>query len=197
MSIENNTRRAIRCCSQCGETGHNVRTCTRDIFDVFREYTAFQGSNNLEVEQSTITEENAAYIDSEEEREEVTDITVRSIEYALRRELVLFTMSNILTDFITMQDNANSKLNILCNVNNDENEDIHKLCECSICYEEKEVKKYVKLNCSHEFCYDCIINQVKSRQTKTTICCALCRTEVKEIQCRTNDIKEQLNEYTK
>jgi hypothetical protein len=176
MSIENNTRRAIRCCSQCGQTGHNIRTCTRDIFDVFREYSAFQ---------------------SEEEREEVTDITVRSIEYALRRELVLFTMSNILTDFITIQDNANSKLNVLCNVNNDENEDIHKLCECSICYEEKEVKNYVKLNCSHEFCYECVINQVKARQSMPTICCALCRTDVKEIQCRTNYVKEQLNEYTK
>lgn len=196
MSIEN-TRRTIRCCSQCGQTGHNVRTCPRDIFDVFREYSAFQHSNNLQVEQSTITEENAAYIDSEEEIEEVTDITVRSMEYALRREMLLFTMTNILRDYITTEDNANSKLNVLCNVNNDENEDIHKLCECSICYEEKEVKNFVKLNCSHEFCSSCIINQVKARQLKPTICCALCRTEVKEFQYRTNDIKEQLNKYTK
>jgi hypothetical protein len=195
MSIEN-TRRTIRCCSQCGQTGHNVRTCPRDIFDVFRDYSAFQSSNNLQVEQSTITEENSAYYD-DEEREEVTDIRIRSMEYALRREMLLFTMTNILRDYITTEDNANSKLNVLCNVNNDENEDIHKLCECSICYEEKEVKNYVKLNCSHKFCSSCIINQVKARQLTPTICCALCRTEVKEFQCRTNDIKEQLNEYTK
>lgn len=173
MSINNNTRRTVRCCSKCGETGHNIRTCPRDIFDIFQNHSALQSE------------------------EDDTDIRIRSMEYGLRREMILFTMSNILTDFITMQDNANSKLNALCNVNNNENEDVHKLCECSICYEEKEVKNYVKLNCSHEFCYDCVINQVKSRQNTPTICCALCRTEVKEIQCRTNDIKEQINKYTK
>lgn len=174
----------------------------RDIYDIFQEHTAFRDPetfqfNNIlqEIEENTITEENAAYYDDDEEREEVTDITIRSMEYALRRELVLFTMSNILTDFITAEDNANSKLNVLCNVNNDENEDIHKLCECNICYEEKEVKNFVKLNCNHEFCSGCIINQVKARQSTPTICCAMCRTEVKEIQCRTNDIKSEFNEY--
>ena len=100
MSINNNTRRTVRCCSKCGETGHNIRTCPRDIFDIFQNHSALQSE------------------------EDDTDIRIRSMEYGLRREMILFTMSNILTDFITMQDNANSKLNALCNVNNNENEDI-------------------------------------------------------------------------
>ena len=86
-----------------------------------------------------------------------------------------------------------ARLNILTKVNNDENEDIHQLCECSICYDEKQVKEYVKYGCGHEFCSTCVSNTIKSRRTGSKLCCAMCRSEVKEIQCRTNEVKTEID----
>ena len=86
-----------------------------------------------------------------------------------------------------------ARLNILTKVNNDENEDIHQLCECGICYDEKQVKEYVKYGCGHEFCSTCVSNTIKSRRTGSKLCCAMCRSEVKEIQCRTNEVKTEID----
>lgn len=90
-----------------------------------------------------------------------------------------------------------TNLNILTKVNNDENEDIHQLCECSICYDEKQVKEYVKYGCGHEFCSTCVSNTIKSRRTGNKLCCAMCRSEVTEIQCRTNEVKAEIDNLIK
>ena len=112
--------------------------------------------------------------------------------YALRREMLIYAMTNVFMNFIRDEPN---KLNIISSVKNDENEDINQLCECGICYEEKKVADHVKFNCNHEFCKDCVINTIKSRQNANNICCAFCRTEVKSIESRTNEVKAELGEY--
>ncbi len=146
----------------------------RDIYDAFNGHSAFI---------------------REGEREEVTGAIVQSMEYALRRDMLWHTLATVLIDFI--RDEPNTKLNIISTVKNDENLDINQVCECSICYEERKVSDFTKFNCQHEFCKDCVINTIKSKRNTNNICCALCRTDIKEIQCRTNDVKEQLNEYIK
>jgi hypothetical protein len=152
----------------------------RDIYDAFNGHSAFSNDNGF----------------SEREREEVTDAMVQSMAYALRREMLIFTMANILENFIRDKPNINNnKINIISTVKNDENLDIHQSCECSICYEERKVSDFTKFNCNHEFCKDCVINTIKSRRNANNICCALCRTEVKSVESKTNEVKAELDEY--
>ena len=78
----------------------------------------------------------------------------------------------------------NIKTNIVeCNQNNE--------CECNICYDNKEKKNFVKLNCGHEFCKDCIKQSFKNTSTKYPNC-AFCRGEIKNIELSS---KEILNEF--
>jgi len=148
----------------------------RDIYDAFTGHSAFSEREEQD--------------ETDAESLEVTDIMVRSMSYALMREMLIYTLMNNIRD-----EPNNNKLNIISSVNNDENEDINQLCECGICYEEKKVAEHVKLNCNHEFCKDCIINTIKSRQNANNICCAFCRTEVKSVESRTNEVKAKLGEY--
>jgi hypothetical protein len=149
----------------------------RDIHDAFNGHSAFSNSERFR----------------EGEREEVTDAIVQSMEYALRRDMLWHTLATILMDFI--RDEPNNKLNIISTVKNDENLDINQDCECNICYEEKKVSDFTKFNCNHEFCKDCVINTIKSRRNANNICCALCRTEVKSVETKTNEVKAEIDEY--
>ena len=145
----------------------------RDIYDAFNGHSAFRQG----------------------EREEVTDLMIRSMTYALRREQILFTISHLLTDFIGEKNNTNNKLQISTTIYNNENENIHNICECSICYDNKMTGDYIKFNCNHEFCKDCVINTIKLKGNKNNICCALCRAEVKTLQFRNELVKTELAEY--
>jgi len=254
---------------------YSVRTYVfggRYIYEVFNGHSAFREEQRelrerenqelfnelpeiVEEEQNRnlLTQENTANLDSGSDSDSESDVgneesfnnEVRSMAYALRSDLLAFTLAqmilrplmpqldenlrNVLNETVTgvnMEDIlnnnhnqsefsgfvnslfgnnglfppngiVNNKLTILSSVNNDENEDIHQLCECSICYEDKEVKNYVKFNCNHEFCSTCVGNTIKSRQNRNKICCALCRAEVKSIQCRTNEVKAEIDELIK
>ena len=156
----------------------------RDIYDAFNGHSAFRNDNEFR----------------EGEREQVTDAVVQSMAYALRREMLIYAMTNVFMNFIRDEHNDNeddgdNKINIISTVKNDENLDIHQSCECSICYEEKKVGDFTKFNCNHEFCKDCVINTIKSRRNANNICCAFCRTEVKSVESKTNKVKAEFDEY--
>jgi hypothetical protein len=50
--------------------------------------------------------------------------------------------------------------------------------ECDICF---EAMPHARLGCSHEYCVDCVFGSAKVR-TKSFITCAMCRSEVSEVQ---------------
>lgn len=119
---------------------------------------------------------------------------VRAMESMLMREMLFGMMARMIGNYIDRD--SNPKLNILSSVQNNENEDIHKLCECSICYDEKQVKNFVKLECNHEFCKDCIISTIKTNlQNGSNLTCALCRSQVKSIKSRTNQIHSEMSNF--
>jgi hypothetical protein len=60
--------------------------------------------------------------------------------------------------------------------------------ECFMCY---DVKPHAKLGCHHEYCSDCLVSTAKVR-TKTFITCAVCRTEIKEVNVLTKELKDSL-----
>jgi hypothetical protein len=66
--------------------------------------------------------------------------------------------------------------------------------ECSICYNETPEKKYVRLNCNHSFCGDCVLNMMKKR-TSDHIKCALCREVVKDVTIKDSEIMAEMTNY--
>lgn len=58
--------------------------------------------------------------------------------------------------------------------------------ECPICYSEMTNDSMVQLGCSHSFCGECIIGQIKSSK-KSTADCAMCRSTIGE--CRSASAK--------
>jgi hypothetical protein len=60
--------------------------------------------------------------------------------------------------------------------------------ECFMCY---DLKPHAKLGCDHEYCADCLVGTAKVR-TKTFISCAVCRTEIKEVNVLTSELKKDL-----
>ena len=115
---------------------------------------------------------------------------VRAMENILMREMFIAIMTGIVNRTII---DEYKKLRIKSTFNNNENEDICQLCECSICYDEKELQNFVKLGCNHEFCKDCVINTIKTSNNK--VCCAFCRSEVTEIESRTNEVKNEIDKF--
>jgi hypothetical protein len=109
------------------------------------------------------------------------------------REFVLSILLNNMINRVREENNTQRKYNILTSVDNNENEDINNACECSICWDEKEMSRFVKLGCKHEFCKDCIINSLKLDQ-RNTPCCALCRGEITSIKSRTTEVHNELSE---
>ena len=140
----------------------------------------------------------------QEIREAIPEIdVVRTMERMLMREMMFGMMTRMLTNLNNANNannvnnrNLNQKLNILSSIEHNEKEDINEICECSICYDEKELKNFVKLGCNHEFCKDCLITTMKTSQINgNNLSCALCRTEVKSVKSRTNEAHTEMVEF--
>jgi hypothetical protein len=138
------------------------------------------------------------------ERQEIREVipeidVVRTMERMLMREMMFGMMTRMLTNLNNVNNvnnrNLNQKFNILSSIEHNDNEDINKICECSICYDEKELKNFVKLGCNHEFCKDCLITTMKTSQINgNNLSCALCRTEVKSVKSRTEQVYTEMSE---
>jgi hypothetical protein len=66
-------------------------------------------------------------------------------------------------------------------------------CDCNICYDAKEKEKFVKLNCGHEFCKDCIKKTLQNAGEENPKC-ALCRAEIKNMELSSETICDEFNE---
>jgi hypothetical protein len=66
-------------------------------------------------------------------------------------------------------------------------------CECDICYESKLKPEFVKLNCGHEFCKDCIKQSLKNVRTENPQC-AFCRAEIVNMELTSEDIRNEFND---
>jgi hypothetical protein len=100
----------------------------------------------------------------------------------------MLELFNNFLNTVRSQNSENRKLKIISTIENDE---ICGNCECSICWEDKEVKDFVKLGCNHEFCKDCLIKSIRA-DLRENPCCALCRTEVKYLRSRTELVHSEL-----
>ena len=87
------------------------------------------------------------------------------------------------------------KFNITTTLNNSD-ENLEEKYECNICYENCKKIKFIKLNCNHEFCNDCVKKSLQN-EINTSLRCAFCRSEVINFEVRDLSIKDELNEFIK
>jgi hypothetical protein len=65
-------------------------------------------------------------------------------------------------------------------------------CECNICYESFKKDKFVKVNCGHEFCKDCM-KQTLQNVISETPQCAYCRKEINSMELSSEEIVNEFN----
>jgi hypothetical protein len=83
------------------------------------------------------------------------------------------------------------------NINTHKAEEIntHVEMECNICYELNEKTKFIKLNCNHEFCKECVKNILKTcRSDFKEPCCAYCRTIITDFTYKNEKIQEEFSD---
>lgn len=90
----------------------------------------------------------------------------------------------------------NKKYNIsllLENNNNHKNNEntFNENMDCSICLENKSKSTFVKFDCHHEFCKDCVV-QCLQNNNKNVLCCALCRGNTKTFKTSCSGTYETL-----
>jgi hypothetical protein len=178
-----------------------TRTSVENCINLITEYIFMHYKNTNETVEREIQFENdlvsfiqALSAEREEELQENRRISeiqqFRAMENMLMREMFITMMRGIINRTLIEEPN---RFKIVSTINNNENENTDKLCECNICYDEKELKNFVKFGCNHEFCKDCVINTMKTSNNK--VCCAFCRREVTEIESRTIQAKNEIDNY--
>jgi len=86
----------------------------------------------------------------------------------------------------------NRKFHIKTKISDDQT-NLEDKCECNICYEEREKKTFVKLDCGHEFCKDCIKQSLQNEQ-RQNLCCAFCRADIKNFELKLESVKNEFND---
>ena len=92
---------------------------------------------------------------------------------------------------IQIPQNQRRTSNLTLTVETDSEENLDENCQCSICWDDKERRQFVKLDCTHEFCKDCMKRTIESRNN---LCCALCRTELRTFRLRTQEVHDEIAE---
>ena len=62
-------------------------------------------------------------------------------------------------------------------------------CDCSICFENYKKDDFVKLNCGHEFCGNCVLETVKNSSLLAR--CALCRADINMIHVYSKEVEDK------
>jgi len=182
-----------------------ARESIERCMDLITEYifAIYKNTNEVAEQENQFENDLMSFIqefstERQEIRESIPEIdVVRTMERMLMREMMFGMMTRMLTNLNNVNNaNLNQKLNILSSIEHNDNEDINEICECSICYDEKELHNFVKLGCNHDFCKDCLITTIKTSQINgNNLSCALCRSQVKSVKSRTHNVYSEVAEF--
>ena len=114
----------------------------------------------------------------------------RELEINLVRQYISY-LAELGMSLVRREEVLPQTVNILTQTESNEEENLSEICQCSICWDDKELKNFVKLNCNHEFCKDCI-SQTLRTETRTNFTCALCRSEITSIRLRTQEVQDEI-----
>ena len=121
---------------------------------------------------------------------------INGMQLALGREM--FTALNNMTynrDINPVLQNKKYNISLLLENNNNhtsnKNTQHTENTDCSICLENKANSTFVKFDCQHEFCKDCVV-QCLQNNNKSILCCALCRGGTKTFKTNSQSTYEAL-----
>jgi len=206
----------VRCCSFCRRAGHAITTCNSmpiilfernctnfiqfNIYDgvpEFRNYILEETLHNSSVVRAFAIRRCGASVVSNIDicidlivRHFTPQIQVVQERTRLNEALLFLDMMARVNDLITSQCKT---FNIKTNLSENQ-DDLEEKCECNICYEEQEKKLFAKLDCGHELCKDCAKKYLQNEKKKIP-CCAFCRSEIKNIELKTENVKEEFDEF--
>ena len=68
---------------------------------------------------------------------------------------------------------------------------------CAICYEDYAANNFVKTNCEHSFCQNCVTGMIQILPENKKLSCPMCRSNINHLSCYTsiitNNLKNILN----
>jgi hypothetical protein len=105
-----------------------------------------------------------------------------------------YSNENIVDIIMTSINHENNKYKFTTSIEALEKGEQSVLCDCSICFENYEMDKFVKFNCNHKFCGDCVIETIKTIKTSkiNNLPCPLCRAEISSIVAYTKEVKNKV-----
>jgi len=193
---------AIRHCG--ANTRSNMSICIELIIQYFIPQIQNMETNNQTIQESPVTEESESaeqahhYNLRRGRRFGFSELGLDNIQmsspsiHETETESILYAMMFIqIIRSISESTQFNKKFHIKTKIS-EKQDDLHEKCECSICYDEHEKQNFIKLNCGHEFCKDCI-KQSLQNEIKKTPCCAFCRADIKIFEIKHELIKNSFD----
>lgn len=183
---------AIRICGATTRT--NLATCIELILEHFMpriQYGETQNQNNLEAQpnyHSNSRRRQIGFSELSTPRDEIGELTIFEPEsnlYAMTFNEMIWLSS------ISSKTEIDRKFCIKTKISENQ-EDLEEKCECNICYDMHEKQKFIKLECGHEFCKDCIKQSLQNERRETP-CCAFCRADIKIVELRLESIKNEFD----
>jgi len=156
-------------------------------------------------EDDTITLETEEETDNESDQEENVDSIINNVninnsiaDHLSESESIRLSYGILFLDMMRFIRNSNQssqmphKFDIKTHLL--ENEETVDERECNICYDQIENKNFIKFDCHHEFCKECVMNSLKNEE-RNMFCCAFCRKQVNNFGVRENSIKTDFDKY--
>ena len=108
----------------------------------------------------------------------------------INSDLIIYHIVSLLTqnEFRTA---GERKFSIKCDLNKIESQEV---CDCNICFEEFNITNFVKLNCNHEFCKECVKQTLKTCNRFLDPTCAYCRAPITNLSFKNNDVQSEFSE---
>lgn len=183
---------AIRICG--ASTRSNLDTCIDLIFEYFMPRIQYEETQNQNIQEA----QPVADPSSRRRRFGFSESSMPNYEIGerttLETESILYAM--VFIEMIRLINTSSErgidrkfciKTKILENQDN-----LEEKCECNICYDMYEKQKFIKLECGHEFCKDCI-KQSLQNDIRDTPCCAFCRADITILELRQESIKNEID----
>jgi len=214
---------ALRCCSFCHRAGHNITSCNSmpimlferncsnfirfNIYDGvadFRNFVLEEVINNSNVVRAFALSRCGARIRNnidtcielivqyftpliEHRNQNQNRATEDDLTERLRYARLLINMIGGISE-------PDRTFKIKTSLSENHQENLEEKCDCNICYEEHEKKNFAKFDCGHEFCKDCTKKYLQNEK-RSVPCCAFCRSEIKNIELKTETAKEEFEEF--
>ena len=212
MSLEfnpenRNANQQVRCCSFCRRAGHNIKRCDSQQIRIFERETL--NYIQLIAREQWPTElfrryllDKALYAPNlikafairhcgANTRTNMVICIQLISEYFMPQiiQMIFIELTRIINEELA---SFNTKFHIKTKIS-EKKDDLHEKCECNICYDEHEKQKFIKLDCGHEFCKDCIKQTLQNERRKTP-CCPFCRADIKNFELKDESFKNEFNE---